>query len=105
MAKVLHSSTNFIPDALRLVLIGGWGWKKTEKERINEIMMREQRKLVEEERKRREEEKAMLNKSNTPDLINTKPKFPHTNLPTTALEERKRPQEKQKDQMIRLLSP
>ena len=52
---------------------------------------------MEKEQKRREQEKATLCKSNTPDLINSKPNLPLTNPPTTALEDKKKTQEKQKD--------
>ena len=44
-------------------------------------MIREWRKLAEEERKRIEEEKATLHKSNTPDLINSKPNPPLCHSP------------------------
>ena len=109
MAKTLHSSTIFIPDALK---IGPqrriWMDKQKERERISQIIRKEQRKIAEEERKRKEKGNATLNKSNAPDLINSKTNAPISHSPLALVPAEKREnkrQEKGKDHVTDCYPP
>ena len=73
------------------------GTKQKERERISEIIRREDRKIAEEERKRKVEERALSNRSCAPDLHNDEPNLPFTNPLAPAPEKKGKALEKQKD--------
>ena len=83
-------------------------WDSTiqeERERTNKIVRRENRKVVEEDSRKKAKERTLLSRSCAPDWLGDKPNIPLTNPPAPVLEDRKRPQEKQRDQVTNYYPP